>query len=178
MKETGIVRRIDELGRVVIPKEIRRTLRLKESDPLEIFTERDMLCFKKYSPVTSISDFAESVCAALSEMTGRLCLITDTDCVLTAKGAKAKEYIGADILKEVGDVLSARRAVVIGAETDGSVKNITQTATAAAQKYVYIVPTVAGGDLVGGVILCGENEFGDTETKLARMCADILSRQF
>ena len=177
MKETGMVRRIDELGRVVIPKEIRRTLRLKESDPLEIFTERDMLCFKKYSPVNSISDFADGVCSSLAEATGKLSMIVDTDRVLSAKGQLSREYAGKEILKEVSDVLEARRAVIMDANTDGSVKAITVDG-ANRFKNVFIAPAVSGGDIVGGVIICSEDNIGRENVALAEMCADILSRQF
>jgi len=177
MKETGIVRRIDELGRVVIPKEIRRTLRLKESDPLEIFTERDMLCFKKYSPVASVGDFAEGVCAALSDATGKFAMIVDTDRVLSAKGNRAKDYVGASILKELGDVLCSRRAVTLDESTQGSIKRITENGEKVFENVV-IVPAVAGGDLMGGVIVCGEERIDESEIALAKMCADILSRQF
>ena len=177
MKETGIVRRIDELGRVVIPKEIRRTLRLKESDPLEIFTDRDMLCFKKYSPVSSVGEIAESLCASLAEMTGRLALVVDTDVVLSAKGAGAKELFGKTLLPEVTDVLAARQAAELTEETDGSVKAIVEGGV---KRYpdVVIAPAVAGGDLFGGVILCGDKRCTGDEVRLTKMCADILSRQF
>ena len=177
MKETGMVRRIDELGRVVIPKEIRRTLRLRVSDPLEIFTERDMLCFRKYSPVGSIVGFADGVCSSLSEMTGRLCLVTDTDRVLSARGAGARDYVGKNLLREATDVLSARRAVTFAETTDGNIKKVVE-GFEYAFKNVFIVPSIAGGDLVGGVIMCGDERFKEKELPLVEMCADIISRQF
>jgi len=177
MKETGIVRRIDELGRVVIPKEIRRTLRLKESDPLEIFTERDMLCFKKYSPITSIADFAEGICATLNDFTGRLALVTDGDVVLCAKGQRAKEYIGERIVKEVYDILAARRAVYLDGATEENTRRLTMNGEKPFDN-LFIAPSVSGGDMIGGVILCGGERFTDVETVLVRSCADILSRQF
>lgn len=177
MKETGIVRRIDELGRVVIPKEIRRTLRLKESDPLEIFTERDMLCFKKYSPVTAVGDFAESLCAALSETTQRLCIITDTDCVLAARGAKGKEYVGKNLIKEMCDVLTSRRAVTFDGDTNGEVKRIVEGGEKQFEN-ILVVPTVTAGDLIGSVMLCGGEAMRPDEIRMTEMCADILARQF
>lgn len=73
MKATGIVRRIDDLGRVVIPKEIRRTLRIREGDPLEIFTEKDgEVIFKKYSPMGELGEFATQICNSLGRNTGRI----------------------------------------------------------------------------------------------------------
>ena len=86
MKATGIVRRIDELGRVVIPKEIRRTLRIKEGDPLEIFTDRDELMLKKYSPIATLEKFSKATARSLNDLSGKLSLICDTDGVLHAFG--------------------------------------------------------------------------------------------
>ena len=84
MKATGIVRRMDELGRVVIPKEIRRTLRIREGDPLEIFTDRDELMLKKYSPIATIEKFSESAAKTLAELSGKTAVVCDTDGVLFA----------------------------------------------------------------------------------------------
>ena len=94
MKATGIVRRIDELGRVVIPKEIRSTLRLKSGDPLEIFTDRDELMLKKYSPIASLEKFSEGTAKSLSELSGHLAIVCDTDEVLHASGSGKREVAG------------------------------------------------------------------------------------
>ena len=86
MKATGIVRRIDDLGRVVIPKEIRRTMRIREGDPLEIYTDKDGgVIFKKYSLMGGLSDFAGQMCETLNKTTGRIAVITDRDtCISVA----------------------------------------------------------------------------------------------
>lgn len=95
MKATGIVRRIDDLGRVVIPKEIRRTLRIKEGTPLEIFTDREgEVILKKYSPIGELSVFAKEYAEALSQTTGLLSCITDHDQVVAAAGQGSREYSG------------------------------------------------------------------------------------
>ena len=92
MKATGIVRRIDDLGRVVIPKEIRRTLRIREGDPLEIFTDKDGgVVFKKYSQLGDVSDFAGLICDALSRNTGLTAVITDRDSCVAVGGAPKRE---------------------------------------------------------------------------------------
>ena len=92
MKATGIVRRIDDLGRIVVPKEIRRTLRIREGDPLEIFTDREgEIILKKYSPIGELSQFAGEYAESLAQTTGHLVLITDCDHVVTASGAGKKE---------------------------------------------------------------------------------------
>ncbi len=177
MKETGIVRRIDELGRVVIPKEMRRTLRLKEGDPMEIFAEQDMLCLKKYSPVSSIKEIADSLTESLAEMTGKTAFIVDTEKVLSAKGQNVQMFLGKLILPELRDVLDARRSVVIGIETSGSIKRLFEQ-NDVDFNYILIVPTVVNGDIIGGVLLCGKEEISPEEIRFTTMCSGILLRQF
>ena len=94
MKATGIVRRIDDLGRVVIPKEIRRTMRIREGDPLEIFTDREgELIFKKYSPVGELSDFAAQICESLRKSTDGIAAVCDRDAVIAISGGAKKELL-------------------------------------------------------------------------------------
>ena len=91
MKATGIVRRIDDLGRVVIPKEIRRTLRIREGDPLEIFTDREGgVILKKYSPIGELSEFATGYAETLAKTTGHIACITDKDTVIAVSGTSKK----------------------------------------------------------------------------------------
>ncbi len=88
MKATGIVRRIDDLGRVVIPKEIRRTLRIREGDPLEIYTEKDGgVIFRKYSPMGDLQDFASQICESIGKNTGRIAAVSDRDSIIALSGA-------------------------------------------------------------------------------------------
>ncbi|MDX5474847.1 MAG: AbrB/MazE/SpoVT family DNA-binding domain-containing protein, partial [Bacillaceae bacterium] len=102
MKATGIVRRIDDLGRVVIPKEIRRTLRIREGDPLEIFVDRDgEVILKKYSPISELSDFAKEYAEALFDSLGQPVLICDRDTFIAVAGGSKKEYLN----KSVSDVI-------------------------------------------------------------------------
>ena len=94
MKATGVVRRIDDLGRVVIPKEIRKTLRIKEGDPLEIFTEKDGgIILRKYSPIGELTEFATGYAETLSKTTGHIAFITDKDTVIAVSGGSKKEYL-------------------------------------------------------------------------------------
>lgn len=110
MKATGIVRRIDDLGRIVVPKEIRRTLRIREGDPLEIFTDREgEIILKKYSPIGELSQFAGEYAESLAQTTGHLVLITDCDHVVTASGTGKKEYEGKPISKQLEDAISERK---------------------------------------------------------------------
>ncbi len=98
MKATGIVRRIDDLGRVVIPKEIRRTLRIREGDPLEIFVDRDgEVILKKYSPIGELGDFAKEYADSLFESTNHITMISDRDSIIAVAGGSKKDYLDKSI---------------------------------------------------------------------------------
>lgn len=179
MKATGIVRRIDELGRVVIPKEIRRTLRLCSGDPLEIFTERDELLFKKYSPIKSIDGFAAQFASGMSEASGHSAIVCDTDGVVAVAGA-SRDYAGKPISAELERIMRDRRTVIINAVEGGAV-----IALAAGEERAYtaqvISPVTVEGDVIGACVLfslAADARMRETDVKLARMGADLLSRRF
>ena len=110
MKATGIVRRIDDLGRVVIPKEIRRTMRIREGDPLEIYTSRDgEVIFKKYSLMGGLDDFAAQLCETMSRSTGAICAVTDRDSVIAVAGGAKRELLGKGITAQLEQVMENRR---------------------------------------------------------------------
>ena len=111
MKATGVVRRIDDLGRVVIPKEIRRTLRIKEGDPLEIFTDKEgEVILKKYSPIGELSEFAAEYAETLTKTTGHIAYITDKDTVIAVSGASKKEWLEQGISQELEKILEKQRS--------------------------------------------------------------------
>ena len=106
MKATGVVRRIDDLGRIVIPKEIRRTLRIKEGDPLEIFTDKEgEVILKKYSPIGELSEFATGYAETLSRTTGHIACITDKDSVIAVSGGSKKEFLEQSLSPELEKVM-------------------------------------------------------------------------
>ena len=114
MKATGIVRRIDDLGRVVIPKEIRRTLRIREADPLEIFTDREgEIILKKYSPLGELGNFAKEYAEALASTSGHSVCITDRDQVIAAAGGMKKDSIGAAVTGQLEDVMNEREHILV-----------------------------------------------------------------
>lgn len=125
MKATGIVRRIDELGRVVIPKEIRRTLRIREGDPLEIFTDRDELMLKKYSPIATLERFSEGSAKSLNDLSGYLAVICDTDEVLYASGEGRKEINRKPLSAAIEKILKDRRSYLANASEGGDVVPLT-----------------------------------------------------
>ena len=106
MKATGVVRRIDDLGRIVIPKEIRKTLRIKEGDPLEIFTDREGgIILKKYSPIGELSEFATEYAETLAKTTGHIACITDKDTVIAISGGSKKDYLEKGVSKQLEQIM-------------------------------------------------------------------------
>lgn len=176
MKATGIVRRIDDLGRVVIPKEIRRTLRIREGDPLEIFVDRDgEVILKKYSPIGELGDFAKEFADSLYENLNHTTLISDRDTVIAVAGASKKDYLE----KPVGDIVEGsmenRKTVV---ETNQGEASIVKDTVERYSSYV-IAPIIAGGDPIGTVILIGKEDvtMGTLEVKLVETAASFLAKQ-
>ena len=175
MKATGIVRRIDDLGRVVIPKEIRRTMRIREGDPLEIYTSRDgEVIFKKYSLLGGVEDFAGQLCETMSRSTGSICAVTDRDTVIAVAGGGKRELMGKRITSDLERVMESRRIHQFNGEgqplpvCDGSDKLLTNVAA----------PILSEGDLLGLVLFVGDGGAvtGDTEYKLAQTIAAFLGR--
>jgi AbrB family transcriptional regulator (stage V sporulation protein T) len=175
MNATGIVRRIDDLGRVGIPKEIRRTMRIREGDPLEIYTSRDgEVIFKKYSLLGGIEDFAGELCETMSRSTGAVCAVTDRDTVIAVAGGGKRELMGKRITADLEQIMESRRIYQFAGEgqpipvCDGSDK---LTAAVAA-------PILAEGDLLGLVLFISADGAitGETEYKLAQTIAAFLGR--
>ena len=111
MKATGIVRRIDDLGRVVIPKEIRRTLRIREGDPLEIYTEKDgEVIFKKYSPMGDLGDFAGQICESIGKNTGYIAAVCDRDAIIAVHGVQKRELLDKRCSQELEQLMELRRS--------------------------------------------------------------------
>ena len=151
MKATGIVRRIDDLGRVVIPKEIRRTLRIREGDPLEIFTDREgQVILKKYSPIGELASFAKQYAESLAQTLGCTACITDNDMVIAAAGAGRKEFQEKGICKELEKMLQTRECMTAGKGNINYIIIVDGT-----EEYVeeVICPIICEGDVIGGVIL-------------------------
>ena len=179
MKATGIVRRIDDLGRVVIPKEIRRTLRLREGTPLEIFTDRDgEIIFKKYSPMAELGTFAAQYADALAAGSGHMVCITDRDQVLAVSGGMKKEVRQKGISEDLSRLLS-RRETLTASRGDARFIPILAEEN---PEYLSetIVPILCEGDVIGSVILAGREEksrMGETEKKLAATASGFLGKQ-
>ena len=179
MKATGIVRRIDDLGRVVIPKEIRRTLRIREGDPLEIFTDREgEIILKKYSPIGELSAFAKQYAESLAQTMGCLVCVCDMDQIIASAGTGKKDlqdkYISRPLEKQLGD-----RSQIMAALGDKKYVAITDSQE---EEYEYeiICPIICEGDVIGGVILLSKDakrKLGELEQKMAACAAGFLGRQ-
>ncbi|MBR6748505.1 MAG: AbrB/MazE/SpoVT family DNA-binding domain-containing protein [Clostridia bacterium] len=177
MKATGIVRRIDDLGRVVIPKEIRRTMRIREGDPLEIYTDRDgEVIFKKYSPMGEFSLFAAQLCETLHKTSGYASAVCDRDTVIAVSGPVRRETAERRLSEETMRVCEERQ---LYCWREGEEK-LPVVAGADGCFAALIAPIISGGDVAGAVVFLGTEGTpapGETEAKLAQTVAGFLSRQ-
>lgn len=179
MKATGIVRRIDDLGRVVIPKEIRRTLRIRESDPLEIFTDHEgAIILKKYSPIGELGSFAKQYAESLSQVSGHLALIADRDQIIAAAGSNSKQVLGKSVSKALEEKMNSRETVC-SSRSDKDYVSVTDDETEEYQHEV-IIPIITQGDVIGAVVLLSAkagDEMNEVEMKLAQSAAGFLGKQ-
>lgn len=176
MKATGIVRRIDDLGRVVIPKEIRRTMRIREGDPLEIYTDKDGgVIFKKYSLMGGLADFAGQLSETLNRTTGRLTVITDRDSCIAVAGVPRRELQDKPVSAELERLMEGRQ-IYQYKQGESPVPLCVD-----GEKYFLCVaaPVLSEGDVLGCVLFAGtegELETGEVEYKLAQSVAAFLGR--
>ena len=178
MKATGIVRRIDDLGRIVIPKEIRRTLRIRESDPLEIFTDREgEIILKKYSPIGEMTTFAKQYAESLAQVSGHAALIADRDQFIATSGGY-KQFLGKSISKQLEEKITDRETI-IAVRGEKSFIPITEEDTEDYSQQA-LTPIICEGDVIGAVVLL-ENDtrtrLGEVEYKLIMSAAGFLGRQ-
>ncbi|MBR9936396.1 stage V sporulation protein T [Oscillospiraceae bacterium Marseille-Q3528] len=179
MKATGIVRRIDDLGRVVIPKEIRRTLRIREGTPLEIFTDREgEIILKKYSPIGELGAFAGQYAESLAQTTGLTVCVCDRDQVIAVSGGFRKELLGRSISRQLETVIEDRENILVDNKeykyiqiTDNDREDFTGEA---------VSPILCEGDAIGAVVILSREPkqlLGETEQKLAISAAGFLGKQ-
>ena len=175
MKATGIVRRIDDLGRIVIPKEIRRVLRIHDGDPLEIYTDREgEVIFKKYSPVGEMGAFASQLCDTVARVSECTVAVTDRDSVIAASGPDKKELLEKRLSEELEKIIEGRQPYF---DTEGG-KGIKMTEGSEKPAFA-AVPIVVLGDITGCVLMAGKENFVCTEAekKLAMSIASFLGKQ-
>ena len=180
MKATGIVRRIDDLGRVVIPKEIRRTLRIREGDPLEIFTDREgEVILKKYSPIGELNEFATEYCESLYEVNNNVCVITGSDTIIAISGGSKKEFLDKRVSPDLEKIMESRNTYI--AKDDMKPMKVFYEDTNNEEYTAQIIaPIIMQGDPIGTVIFFSKEpnaNMGEVEIKLAETAAGFLSKQ-
>ncbi|HHV26525.1 stage V sporulation protein T [Anaerosalibacter bizertensis] len=180
MKATGIVRRIDDLGRVVIPKEIRRTLRIREGDPLEIFTDREgEVILKKYSPIGELNEFAAEYCESLYETTNHMVVITDRDSIIAVAGGSRKEYLEKRVSQSLEKMMESRE-VYISSDTNKPIRLFYEDESVEEYTGQIVVPIIMQGDPIGAIIFISKDDdvkMGEMEVKLGEVAAGFLSKQ-
>lgn len=180
MKATGVVRRIDDLGRIVIPKEIRRTLRIKEGDPIEIFTDKEgEVILKKYSPIGELSEFATGYAETLAKTTGHIACITDKDSVIAVSGGSKKEFLEKAISPEL-EKLIENKEIYTSKDNNEKCLPITQNSTSNFNNSQVIYPIISDGDVIGSIVLLSKEaktKMGESELKVAQSAAGFLSSQ-
>lgn len=181
VKATGIVRRIDELGRVVIPKEIRRTLRIREGDPLEIFTDREgEVILKKYSPIGELNDFSREYAIAMHQTLGHIAAICDKDVIITVAGGGRRELIDKSVHEDIEQAMQSRSKVMRSAANNETLLSIVLHEEENPYVAQVIVPILAEGDAIGAILLLSREQgvvMGPVEMKIAETAANFIGKQ-
>lgn len=173
MKSTGIVRRIDEMGRVVIPKEIRKTLRINNNDSIEIYVEgEDKIILKKYSVLKNINDFAQKFADAMYTFVKHNIIITDTKDIIAVAGLNKKEYLQQPISEYLENAISRRESILEKYEKDY------ELIKGKSEKGTYTLDTIiTNGDAVGLVIITANNgKITPVEEKIVKIASEFLGK--
>jgi len=178
LKATGIVRRIDDLGRVVIPKEIRRTLRIREGDPLEIFTDREgEIILKKYSPIGELGAFAKEYAESLAQSAGHITCIVDKDQIIAVSGGAKKEFLEKHISSALEKAIN-QRTTLTSSRNEANFVPILDEDDPSTYNNELITPIIAEGDVLGAIVfLSADKKMGEVEDKLAQTAAGFLGKQ-
>lgn len=175
MKATGIVRRIDDLGRIVIPKEIRKTLKVREGEPLEIYTDRDgQIILKKYSPMGEMGIFAKQYAEALAKSSGYTVCISDKDTIIAASGQGRRDLQDKEISPELEKFMEQRQ---LRMATSSEKAYIPITENGEQYQSQVIMPIVSEGDAIGSVVMLGQTPMEDSDKKLVITAAGFLGKQ-
>ncbi|RCX12323.1 AbrB family transcriptional regulator (stage V sporulation protein T) [Anaerobacterium chartisolvens] len=181
MKATGIVRRIDDLGRVVIPKEIRRTLRIREGDPLEIFTDKEgEVILKKYSPIGELGDFASQYADSLHKNSGHIICIADRDTIIAVSGTTKKEFLEKHLSQDLEKIIEEKTTLVVKSPDEKVISIIADENGDRKYSSQVVSPIISEGDPIGAVMFLSTDpnaRMGEVETKLAQTAAGFLGKQ-
>jgi len=172
MKTTGVVRRIDDLGRIVIPKEIRRTLRIRDGEPLEIFVDQEGITLKKYSSIQDLSEIAKNLVETINKSLNKTILITDRDKYIAISRELRKEYLDKTISKDLEEIMKTRETIV-----EKNITSIKLVESKTEQMSYVIVPIIMNGDAIG-LVLVSSSEEGllEIDEKMANITASFLAK--
>ena len=177
MKATGIVRRIDDLGRVVIPKEIRRTMRIREGDPLEIYTDNDgEVIFKKYSPIGELANFSAQYAEVLYKVGGLPVVVCDRDHVVAVSGIPKKELIERRVSPQLEEAMDLRKMFSFG----GRDTKVLQPVEGVDRYALVAAPILTSGDVTGSIMYLAADDntaANEVEIKLVQTAAAFLGKQ-
>lgn len=172
MKSTGVVRRVDDLGRIVIPKEIRRTLRIRDGESLEIFVDREMIALKKFSTMTDMDEISKQLVDIVNSVTNQNVFITDRDNFIAGSGSLRKKYLNNPISKSLELIMKERKTIV-----EHSLHSIELSDTVV-EEYAYVIcPVIMNGDAIGLVLIVSESSnIGQVEEKMADVVSKFLGK--
>ena len=181
MKATGVVRRIDDLGRIVLPKELRRTMRIKEGESLEIYTDgTDRIILKKYSPIGELSEFATGYAETLAKTTGHIACITDKDTVIAVSGGAKKELLEQDVSEELERLMDDKEKYTSKENNDLAIPITKNENKERRYNSQVVYPIISDGDVIGPVILLSKDnntKMNEVEQKVAQSAASFLGSQ-
>ena len=172
MKSTGVVRRVDDLGRIVIPKEIRRTLRIRDGESLEIFVDREMIALKKFSKMNDIEEISKQIVDIMYNAIGKNVFITDRDRFVAGAGDLRKKFLNKNISKYLETIMNDRKNII-----ENSNHNIELVDLEEENLSYVISPIIMNGDAVGLLLILSEkSDIGKTEEKMASVFAQFLGK--
>ena len=172
MKSTGVIRRIDELGRIVIPKEIRRNLKIRDGESMEIFIDMDSIILKKYSRIEDSTGYAKKLCTTLHNLTNNEIIITDRERIISAEGENLKNLENETLSKQLTNIIDNRETYFASNET-----TIDITATQKLKGFISIVSIIVSADSVGLVIINNKNNLVEETKTLAKFISNLISTQ-
>lgn len=172
MKATGIFRRIDELGRIVIPKEIRKNLKIREGDNIEIYiSNQDEIILRKYSSLKNIKDFAQRFTDSIYSLLKNNIIVTDKDHIIAVSGNLKKIYIDKEISEEILSYIIRRNNIL-----EKHKKNISIIKNEIIESTYIIEPIIVDGDVVGLFIILSDGTVSETEQKIAQIAAEFFTK--
>lgn len=171
MKTTGVIRRIDELGRIVIPKEIRKNLRIKDGENIEIFIEGENIILKKHSILDKIKEDSKKIVEAINYFLKKNVIITDRDSIIAVSGNIKKEYNDRQISSYLNECIEDRKQIL-----EENIKSVNFIEEKEEQSSYCIVPVVSDGDVDGLVIITSEEKVDKSDLQICQIVAKILSK--